>query len=105
MAYATESIRVATGINICEDDHNEYSIRVAFPIKNEIVEVDINRITDHFLCEGKACSRKQYPLQLAFALTVHKTQGLTLPSISVQLSEEMFAPGQAYVAHRHSQLC
>jgi len=29
---------------------------------------------------------------------VHKTQGLTLPSVCLELDETIFAPGQAYVA-------
>ena len=32
------------------------------------------------------------------ALTVHKTQALTLPSITVSLDSQIFSPGQAYVA-------
>jgi ATP-dependent exoDNAse (exonuclease V) alpha subunit len=34
----------------------------------------------------------------AFALTVHKTQGLTLPYAAVSLDEQMFANGQTNVA-------
>src|ERR1700733_7844512 len=34
----------------------------------------------------------------AFALTVHKTQGLTLPHTTVSLDSQMFATGQSYVA-------
>jgi ATP-dependent DNA helicase PIF1 len=34
----------------------------------------------------------------AFALTVHKVQGLSLPSVTIALSESMFADGQGYVA-------
>ena len=63
-----------------------------------MVEVAVRRVTDYFLCDGQQCSRTQFPLQIAFALTVHKTQGLTLPHISVALNNEMFATGQAYVA-------
>jgi len=32
------------------------------------------------------------------ALTMHKTQALTLPSITVSLDSQIFSPGQAYVA-------
>ena len=44
------------------------------------------------------CSRTQLPLQNAFALTVHKTQGLTLDQIIISLDEGMFSPGHAYTA-------
>ncbi len=45
-----------------------------------------------------SAKRIQFPLQNAFALTVHKTQGLTLPHITLSLDESIFAKGQAYVA-------
>lgn len=31
-------------------------------------------------------------------MTVHKTQSLTLPDITISLDSQMFAPGQSYVA-------
>lgn len=42
-------------------------------------------------------TRTQIPLRLAWALTVHKAQGATLPLVKVDLNG-CFAPGQAYVA-------
>ena len=40
----------------------------------------------------------QFPFILAWAVTVHKAQGLTLEHVRIDLGRGMFAPGQAYVA-------
>ncbi|KAG2389459.1 hypothetical protein C9374_014019 [Naegleria lovaniensis] len=42
-------------------------------------------------------TRLQIPLKLAYAMTVHKTQGLTLDKCVIDLST-VFSPGQIYVA-------
>ena len=43
-------------------------------------------------------SFKQFPIKLGWAVTIHKAQGLTLESASVDLGDGAFATGQAYVA-------
>lgn len=40
---------------------------------------------------------EQFPFKLAYATTIHKSQGLTLDYIDIDL-QNCFAPGQAYVA-------
>jgi ATP-dependent DNA helicase PIF1 len=50
------------------------------------------------IVETVAGTFKQYPVRLAWALTIHKAQGLTLDRVYVDLGRGTFAHGQAYVA-------
>ena len=40
----------------------------------------------------------QFPLRLAWAVTIHKAQGKTLDAAVIDLGQRAFAPGQTYVA-------
>ncbi|WP_019960352.1 ATP-dependent DNA helicase [Woodsholea maritima] len=40
----------------------------------------------------------QFPLRLAWAMTIHKAQGLTLDKVYIDIARNLFAHGQAYVA-------
>ena len=42
--------------------------------------------------------RSQFPLILAFAVTIHKSQGLSLDNAIIDLSDRVFSLGMAYVA-------
>ena len=57
----------------------------------------VYRMQQSTVGRAKAC-RTQFPLQNLFALTIYKTQGLTLQKITVSLDHHIFSPGQAYVA-------
>lgn len=41
---------------------------------------------------------KQFPLKLAYAFTIHKSQGQTYDKVIIDLNSHIFAPGQLYVA-------
>ncbi|MEM6626021.1 MAG: AAA family ATPase [Pseudomonadota bacterium] len=45
-----------------------------------------------------AGSFKQLPLRLAYAVTIHKSQGMTLDNVHIDFDNGMFAHGQCYVA-------
>lgn len=48
--------------------------------------------------EEVVSSFTQYPLRLAWAITVHKSQGQTYGSVAVDMGDGAFAHGQTYVA-------
>jgi len=85
-------------IGIIMKIHNKESIDVTFPTKNGLCYITVNKTTDRFNYNGQPASRHQFPIQNAFSLTVHKTQGLTLPHVTTSLDSQMFTTGQAYVA-------
>jgi hypothetical protein len=48
--------------------------------------------------KGVMVTRYQFPLDLGYAMTVHKSQGLSLDCVVADLGKDVFDPGQSYVA-------
>ena len=47
---------------------------------------------------GHSCSREQIPIRLSWGMTIHKSQGLTLLKIFVDLGRENSGGGSTFVA-------
>ena len=60
--------------------------------------VPISPITISFDSGNCICERQQLPLKLAWALTIHKSQGLTLPRCWVDVGKNESVLGITYVA-------
>lgn len=85
---------------------SEGEIFVHFPEENKTIEVEkyewknirykVNELTKE-IEEEVLGTFAHYPIKLAWAITVHKSQGLTFEKAALDVSQ-VFLPGQAYVA-------
>jgi len=60
--------------------------------------IPIFPVTRRFEYKKRDCSRTNFPLRLAYAITVHKAQGLTLKQVVLNLERKDHSPGLSYVA-------
>lgn len=76
------------------DDGKEYAIdRVTWSNYKFFYDNDLNRIV-----QKEIGSYEQYPVRLAWAMTIHKSQGKTFDNVAILLQGRAFAYGQLYVA-------
>ena len=97
--YFNGKIAVVTKLEIdkilvqCGDEPDEIEVKKE---RWENIRYTLNK-TNRQLDEEVLGSFTQYPLRLAWAITIHKSQGLTFDKAIIDAGEA-FAPGQVYVA-------
>ena len=77
----------------CKDEQEEIEVGKE---KWENIRYSVDK-NNHQIKEEVLGSFTQYPLRLAWAITIHKSQGLTFEKVIIDAGEA-FAPGQVYVA-------
>ena len=73
--------------------------RVTVKFDNIDEPYDVTRVKTRFcVLKHFYIHRQQFPLILAYAVTIHKSQGLSLDCAIIDLSTQVFGEGMAYVA-------
>lgn len=81
------SITVSIGNSLCTVEPSEWQ-KVEYEYNKEDGRIE-PKVTGSF---------KQYPIKLAWAITVHKSQGKSFDNVIIDLGRGAFAHGQTYVA-------
>ena len=84
------------GGSICVRLANGEEYAVA-PTQWECIEYKYSS-KDNELSKNVKGTFTQYPIKLAWAITIHKSQGLTFDEINLSIKRGIFMPGQLYVA-------
>ena len=69
-------------------------------VNNTICEIPFYKTTNS---EDDSLSVSYMPLKLAYALTIHRSQGMTLDAVEIDIGTNIFAAGQAYTALSRAQ--
>ena len=79
------------------DEANKYdSVTILFQNNQEHC---LKRVSTKFEVFSKAfVIRSQFPITVAYSITIHKSQGLTLNNVLTDIGNSVFTCGQAYVA-------
>ena len=81
-------------ITVRLEDETEYAVECD---SWDFIEYEYDKKTR--TCEKKVVGRaSQFPLRLAWAITIHKSQSLTFRHVAVDFGKRAFSNGQAYVA-------
>jgi ATP-dependent exoDNAse (exonuclease V) alpha subunit len=61
-------------------------------------KIEYSRDENDRIIENEVGGYKQFPLNLGYAMTIHKAQGKTLDAVVIDMARGAFAHGQTYVA-------
>jgi len=82
---------------VLELDENDNGDSILVKFDNGVEEIIPKHTFEAYRDGELVVSREQYPLRLAYGITIHKSQGMTLEKLIVDCNR-IFECGQAYVA-------
>jgi ATP-dependent exoDNAse (exonuclease V) alpha subunit len=83
---------------LIEEENEENAYVKVEPFEWEILRYKLDEMKPDEISTESLGSFKQFPLRLAWAVTIHKAQGKTFDKIVVDLGRGAFEHGQTYVA-------